>query len=79
MARVFRFRNYSAYVLDERGAPHHRPHAHVKHRDQRVASVFLETLELFNVVERLPPELIKEIAAKQSALLEMWMELNDDA
>ena len=78
MARVFRFRNYSVYVLDERGAPHHRPHAHVKRRDQRVASVFLATLELFNVVERLPPELINEIEANQSALLEKWTELNDD-
>ena len=79
MARVFRFRNYGVYVLDEQRAPHHLPHAHVRHRGRQVASVFLVSLKLFNVVERLPPEFIKEIAAKQSALLEMWMELNDDA
>ena len=78
MARVFRFRNYGVYVLDERRAPHHLPHAHVRHRGRQVASVFLVSLKLFNVVEQLPPELIEMIAAEQPALLATWMELNDD-
>lgn len=78
MARVFSFRNYGVYVLDERGAPHHLPHAHVKHRGRRVASVFLLTLEIFDQVERLPSELVDAIEANQSALLEKWAELNDD-
>ena len=78
MARVFPFRNYGVYVLDERGAPHHLPHAHVKHRGRQVASVFLVSLKLFNVVEQLPPELVAMIAAKQPALLAKWTELNDD-
>lgn len=78
MVRVFSSRNYGVYVFDERGSPHHLPHAHVKHRGKRVASVFLVSLEVFNEVERLPSEILKEIKAQQSALLAKWMELNDD-
>ena len=78
MVRVFPFRNYGVYVLDERGSPHHLPHAHVKHRGRRVASVFLVSLEVFNQVERLPPDLLEMIEAEQSALLAKWTELNDD-
>lgn len=78
MARVFTFRNYGVYVLDERGAPHHLPHAHVRHRGQRVASVFLLSLEIFDELERLPRGLLDAIEANQSALLEKWTELNDD-
>ena len=78
MVRIFSFRNYGVYVFDERGSPHHLPHAHVKHRGQRVASVFLASLEVFNEVERLPSEVLKEIKAQQAALLAKWMELNDD-
>ena len=78
MTRVFQYRNYGVYVLEERGSPHHLPHAHVKHRGQRVASVFLLSLEVFNQVGRLPPDLIDEIKAKQSALLDKWGEHNDD-
>ena len=78
MARVFSFRNYGVYVLDERGAPHHLPHAHVKHRGRRVASVYLLTLEISDQLERLPPGLLEAIKTNQSALLEKWTELNDD-
>ena len=78
MPRVFSYRNYGVYVLDERGSPHHLPHAHVKHRGRRVASVFLVSLEVINAIERLPPDLVKMIASQQSALLEAWKELNGD-
>ena len=78
MPRVFSYRNYGVYVLDERGSPHHLPHAHVKHRGWRVASVFLVSLEVFNAIERLPSDLMKLIASEQSVLLEAWKELNDD-
>ena len=78
MARVFSFRNYGVYVLDERGSPHHLPHAHVKHRGRRVASVFLLSLEIFDQLERLPSELVDAIETNQPALLEKWTELNDD-
>ena len=78
MARVFSYRNYGVYVLNERGAPHHLPHAHVKHRGRRVASVFLVSLEVFNAIERLPTDLVRMIASEQYALLEAWEELNDD-
>ena len=78
MPRVFSYRNYGVYVLDERGAPHHLPHAHVKHRGRRVASVFLVLLEVVNATERLPRDLIEMIESEQAALLEAWRELNDD-
>ena len=78
MPRVLSYRNYGVYVLDERGSPHHLPHAHVKHRGRRVASVFLVSLEVINAIERLPPDLVKMIASQQYALLEAWKELNDD-
>ena len=78
MVRVLLFRNYSVYVFDERGSRHHLPHAHVKHRGQQVASVFLVSLEVFNEVKRLPPEVLKEIKTQQRVLLAKWMELNDD-
>ncbi len=78
MARVFEFRNFGVYVYDERGAPHHLPHCHVKHRGRRVASVLLLSLEVFHVVEDLPDELMEMLAAQQEALLAKWRELNGD-
>ena len=79
MARVLRFRNFSVYVFNERGAPHHLPHALIKGRGgHHVASVFLLTLKLFNVVEEPSDELVKELEAQQEALLAAWEELNSD-
>lgn len=78
MARAFRIGNFAVYVLDERGGQHHRAHAHVKHRGQRVASVFLETLTFYNCHDQLPRELTNMITAEQDALLRLWAELNDD-
>lgn len=78
MSRAFQFRNYGVYVLDERAQPHHRPHAHVKRRGSRVASVFLETLTMFDESEALPRELVAKIREEQEALLGLWVELNED-
>ncbi len=78
MTRAFRFRNFDVYVLCERGQPHHRPHAHVELRGTRVASVFLETLEIFDMNEVLPKELVEVIHERQEELVELWSELNED-
>jgi hypothetical protein len=79
MARILRFRNNSVYVFDERGAPHHLPHALVKGRGGRhVASVYLLSLELFNVVGEVSKDLVNELQVHQDVLLEAWEELNSD-
>ena len=78
MARVLQFRNFSVYVYDERGSPHHLPHAHIRRRGQHVASLFLLTLERFNEVEDLDRDLLDELRTHQGHLLEAWKELNSD-
>jgi len=78
MGRIIFFRNVGVYVWDERASPHHLPHAHVCRRGQRLASIFLLSLEVFNEVERLPADLLDEIRARQDALLTEWMRLNGD-
>ena len=50
----------------------------MKHRGCRIASVFLETLTVFDNSEALPPKLVTRIREEQAALLELWLELNDD-
>jgi hypothetical protein len=76
MVRVIEHKNYGVYVNDERGAPHHRAHAHILHRGMRVASVFLETLEYYMVLEDLPASLVDAISSEQEQLLDRWQELN---
>ena len=78
MSRIIFFRNLGVFVWDERATPHHLPHAHVCRRGQRLASIFLVSLEVFNEVERLPADLLDEIRARQDALLTEWMRLNGD-
>jgi hypothetical protein len=78
MARVFRFRNYGVYVFDERSSPHHLPHAHIRRRGQRVASLFLLSLELFDVVDQISADLVAELSNQQQQLLAAWEELNGD-
>jgi hypothetical protein len=77
MARLIRFGNYGVYVPREVGERHHLPHAHIKNRGRRVASVFLLTLEIFDDVEPLPAGLISAIREAQEDLLAAWEELND--
>jgi hypothetical protein len=69
--------NYGVYILREVGQRHHLPHAHVKHRRRRVASVFLLTLEFYDEVERPPADLVAHIAEHQEELLAAWEELNN--
>jgi hypothetical protein len=76
MPRYLTSGNYAVFIFDERGQPHHEPHAHIKHRGQRVASIFLVTLELFDVCDRVPAHLLEQISDHQQALLAAWQELN---
>jgi hypothetical protein len=78
MPRVLRFRNYGVYVNDERGTQHHLPHAHIKNRDSRIASLSLFTLTLFDVVEQVPNELLQLIEEHLEALLAEWERLNHE-
>jgi hypothetical protein len=70
--------NFAVYVYDERGQPHHLPHAHIKQRGRRVASIFLLSLEVYHNREPLPRALIDAIHVQQEDLLRLWQELNGD-
>jgi hypothetical protein len=78
MVRVLHERNYGVYINDERGAPHHRPHAHIVHQRARIASVYLETLEYIRGEQDVPRWLMQQIADSQEQLLAQWRELNDE-
>jgi hypothetical protein len=78
MVRVLHFRNYGVYVIRERGERHHLPHAHIKDRGRRIASVYLETLTVFDEIEPVPAQLVEEINESQAELLDRWEELNGD-
>lgn len=78
MARVILFGAYGVYVTRESGERHHAPHAHIKLRGDRVASVFLITLRYYHVSEPLPKGLMDQIREEQDRLLEVWSQLNDD-
>jgi len=78
MARCFREGRYSVYVIAERGGPHHRAHAHIKHGGSRVASIFLETLEIYHQLEDLPATLVRRLQEEQTNMLALWDELNRD-
>jgi hypothetical protein len=70
--------NFAVYVYDERGQPHHLPHAHIKQGRRRVASVFLLSLVVYDNRQPLPRDLVDEIHVRQEELLRLWQELNDD-
>lgn len=70
--------NFRVYVYAERGQPHHLPHAHIKLGRQRVASIFLLSLEVYDNRDPLPRSLIKAIHENQDDLLNLWRELNGD-
>jgi hypothetical protein len=78
MTLGLRVGNFAVYVFDERGQPHHLPHAHIKQRRRRVASVFLLSLEVYDCRDRLPQALLDEIRKEQDNLLAKWVELNGD-
>ncbi len=76
MPRVLYRPNYGVYVGDERGERHHSPHAHVKHRGKRIASVHLYSLAVLKEIEPVPPEVMKMIRDNQEDLLAEWERLN---
>lgn len=77
MARSGWYRStYGVYVFDERGVGHNRPHAHIRKRGTRVASIFLDTGVLLDVVERLPAGLHEEILVDVDVHLDTWESLN---
>jgi hypothetical protein len=76
MVRVLHLRNYGVYVGDERGARHHSPHAHVKERGRRIASVHLLTLEVLIEIVSIPGPVMELIRENQDLLLEEWDALN---
>lgn len=78
MPTAFRHGNYAVQVLPERGQPHHLPHAHILQGGARVACVYLQTLTLYDVVEKLPRSLKARLQAEQEAMLELWVELNEN-
>ena len=78
MTRILTHGNYGVFVFRERGQRHHLPHAHINFRGQRVASIYLLTLELFHEVDRLPSGLLEQIREQQEKLLAAWEELNGD-
>jgi hypothetical protein len=78
MVRVLRVRKYGVYVLREVGERHHLPHAHIKDRGRRIASVFLLTGTLYDVVEDVPDDVIEEIEQCRDVLFDSWEELNGE-
>lgn len=77
MTRVFRTGNFSVYVYNETGAPHHRPHGHIKRGPQRVASVFIDTLTIFHETEPLPKSLLDRLQEEQPTMIQTWIDLNE--
>lgn len=77
MARIFNYNAYSVHVYKE--ALHQRPHAHISHPrgGARIGSVFLVTLDYYDVTEKIPKEVKKLIEERQTELLETWEEFND--
>jgi hypothetical protein len=78
MTRVFKYKNYGVYIGDARGEQHHLPHAHIKERRRPICSVNLITLEPLQRGVVLPRELVEELKAHQTAMLEVWGRLNSD-
>ncbi len=77
MVRVIYHRQkWGVYVNRSVGEQHHLPHAHIQLGRQRVATVFLMTLEYQFVIENLPESLLDEIRERQAELLDRWEELN---
>jgi hypothetical protein len=76
--RALRIGNFGVYVCCERGERHHLPHAHIKHRGQRVASIFLMTMTVYDDQMPLPRTLLSAMREAQEDLLELWEELNED-
>jgi hypothetical protein len=77
MARAFTLGNLTVYVFDERGAPHHRAHAHIRRKGQQIATVLLETLTLIDAYEPLPKPFLDRLAEEQENMIQIWIDLNE--
>jgi hypothetical protein len=78
MTRVLHLHNYGVYVGDERGQRHHSPHAHVKHRGLRIASVHILSLEMLKQIAPVPAQVMDLIRDNQEALIAEWERLNHE-
>ena len=76
MPRVLHLSNYGVYVGDERGERHHSPHAHVKHRGRRIASIHLVSLEVLKQIEPVPAAVMELMRENQELLIVEWERLN---
>lgn len=76
MTRVLYLPNYGVYVGDERGERHHSPHAHVKHRGRRIASIHIVSLVVLKEIEPVPSEVMELIRNNQDVLIAEWERLN---
>lgn len=63
-------------MADERGAQHHSPHCHVKHRGRRIASIHIVSLEVLVEIESVPGDVMTLIVENQDALIAEWERLN---
>ena len=78
MTRVFRHRNYGVYIGDERGEPHHLPHAHVKERRDIVWTINLYTLEPMHASKKMPKALVERLREEQETMIGIWERLNGE-
>lgn len=76
MTRVLHLSNYGVYVADERGERHHSPHAHVKERGRRIASIHIISLEVIKEIDPIPADVMDLIRDNQEALIAEWERLN---
>ena len=67
----------STYGAEPRRSPPPSAHAHIM-RGTRIATVFLETLDVYDESERIPKELMEEMRARQDDLVTLWIEVNEN-
>lgn len=78
MVRVHSHSNWGVYVPREVGERHKGPHAHLKLRGSRIATVQLMTLKWQLGTEKVPKDLVEWVEAHQEQLLAQWEEFNGD-
>jgi hypothetical protein len=77
MVRTLRFGKFEYLVFNERGAPHHEPHFHVRWPDGR-SSVKLKDMTVLRGSKL--PRAAKRYAVEHKAELEdAWQRLNEEA
>ncbi len=76
MVRILHLNNYGVYVGDERGERHCSPHAHIKDRGRRIASIHLLSLEMLWQIDSVPAEVMEMVRDNQESLIAEWEQLN---